>query len=123
MSHANAGAAAAPHHRPAGLPARGTSRGRRTAPPDVPSPSCCPDRLPPERRPWRDTHMSTRPWHLRTRLAALRVLPLAAALAACGGGDKATAAVEEPAPVTQQRQWTVLVYMAADNNLAISGIF
>jgi len=45
--------------------------------------------------------MSTRPWHLRTRLAALRVFALATALAACGGGDKATAPSEEPPPIQQ----------------------
>jgi hypothetical protein len=45
--------------------------------------------------------MSTRPWHLRTRLAALRVFALATALAACGGGDKATAPTEEPPPIQQ----------------------
>jgi hypothetical protein len=49
-------------------------------------------------------------------------------LAACGGGadqksDPTGPPSPPPPPVDDSREWTVLVYMAADNNLAVSGIF
>lgn len=57
---------------------------------------------------------------MRAAARWLGVWAVAAMAAACGGGGDSGGGGPDPNPGT--REWTVMVYMAADNNLAVQGI-